>query len=102
MIEVLRAYWCNLMDIIFLTDFTKLNAVTKTDSCLDPITRIDYILQGQNNFVGKFHLLKRYWQVPLTEQAKQVSAFVTPKGLYQYKFMPFGMKNANTNSCLLV
>ena len=39
-------------------------------------------------------LLKGYWQVPLTERAKQLAAFVTPDGLYQYQVMPFGMKNA--------
>ena len=39
-------------------------------------------------------MLKGYWQVPLTQRAREVSAFVTPSGLYQYKVMPFGMKNA--------
>jgi hypothetical protein len=38
--------------------------------------------------------LKGFWQIPLTERAKEVSAFVTPKGLYQYKVMPFGMRNS--------
>ena len=32
--------------------------------------------------------------MPLTERAREVSAFVTPDGLYQRKVMPFGMKNA--------
>jgi hypothetical protein len=32
----------------------------------------------------------------LTERAKEISAFVTPDGLFQYKVMPFGMKNALT------
>jgi len=32
--------------------------------------------------------------VPLTEKAREVSAFITPDGLYQYTAMPFGMKNA--------
>ena len=78
----------------FCTDFRKLNAVTKTDSY--PIPRIDDCIDkiGPAKFVSKFDLLKGYWQVPLTERAKRVSAFVTPKGLYQYKVMPFGMKNA--------
>ena len=30
----------------------------------------------------------------LTNRAKEISAFVTPDRLYQYKVMPFGMKNS--------
>lgn len=30
----------------------------------------------------------------MTEKAKEISAFVTPDGLYQSKVMPFGMRNA--------
>ena len=41
----------------------------------------------------KIDLLKGYWQVPLTDRAKQLSAFVTPDGLYQHRVMPFGLKN---------
>ena len=32
--------------------------------------------------------------IDLTEGVKEVSAFVTPDGLFQYRVMPFGMKNA--------
>ncbi|CAC5369208.1 unnamed protein product [Mytilus coruscus] len=35
-----------------------------------------------------------YWQVPLTQRAREISAFVTPDGLFQYTVMPFGMKSA--------
>ena len=42
----------------------------------------------------KIDLLKGFYQVPLTERAKELSAFVTPSGLYQYKVMAFGMKNS--------
>ncbi|MCU7801257.1 MAG: reverse transcriptase, partial [gamma proteobacterium symbiont of Lucinoma myriamae] len=76
------------------TDYRKVNSVTKTDSY--PIPRIDDCIDkiGSAKYVTKFDLLKGYWQVPLTERAKEVSAFVTPNGLYQYKVMPFGMKNS--------
>ncbi|KAK3097762.1 hypothetical protein FSP39_012961 [Pinctada imbricata] len=76
------------------TDFRKVNSVTKTDSY--PIPRIDDCIDkiGSAKLVSKFDLLKGYWQVPLTERAREISAFATPDGLYQYKVMPFGMKNA--------
>ena len=56
------------------------------DDCIDNI--------GQTKCVTKFDLLKGFWQIPLTDRAKEISAFVTPDGLYQYKVMPFGMKNS--------
>ena len=78
----------------FCTDFRKVNDITKSDSF--PIPRIaDCIYQiGNAKFVSTFDMLKGYWQVPLTQRAREISAFVTPRGLYQYKVMPFGMKNA--------
>ena len=78
----------------FCTDFRKVNDKTKSDSF--PIPRIaDCIDQiGNAKFVSTFDMLKGYWQVPLTQRARKISAFVTPSGLYQYKVMPFGMKNA--------
>ena len=45
-------------------------------------------------YITKFNLLKGFWQIPLTERAKEISAFITPDGLYHYKVMPFGMKNS--------
>ena len=56
------------------------------DDCIDNI--------GQAKYVTKFDLSKGFWQIPLTDRAKEISAFVTPDGLYQYKVMPFGMKNS--------
>ena len=76
------------------TDYRKANSATKTDSF--PILRIDDCIDkvGNSKYVTKFDLLKGFWQVPLTDRAKEVSAFATPNGLYQYKVMPFGMKNS--------
>ena len=39
---------------------------------------------------NKFDLLKVFWQIPLTDRAKEISAFVTPDGFYRYKVKPFG------------
>ena len=78
----------------FCTDFRKVNSLTKGDSY--PLPRIEDCIDrvGNSKYVSKFDLLKGYWQVPLTEKAKEISAFVTPDGLFQYRVMPFGMRNA--------
>ena len=92
----LHVYWYRnqMAAFDFVQTSCKLNAVTKSDSF--PILRIDDCIDkiGHAKFVSKLDLLKGFWQVSLTEQAKKLSKFVTLKGLYQSKIMPFGMKNA--------
>lgn len=80
--------------IRFCTDYRKVNSVSKTD--VFPIPRIDDCIDrvGKAKFLTKIDLLKGYWCVPLTERAREISAFVTPSGLYEYNVLPFGMKNA--------
>ena len=75
-------------------DYRKVNSVTKTDTF--PIPQFDDCIDniGQAKYVTKFDLLKGFWQIPLTNRAKEFSAFVTLNELYQYKVMLFGMKNS--------
>lgn len=49
---------------------------------------------GHAKYVSKFDLLKGYWQVPLSERARELSAFITPTGLYSYNVIRFGLRNA--------
>ena len=71
--------------VYMCTDYRKVNNVTKSDSF--PIPRMEDCIDriGNTKYVTKFDLLKGFWQVPLTERAKEISAFVTPSGLYQTK-----------------
>ena len=84
------------------TDFGKVIDKAKSDSF--PIPRIEDCIDqiGNAKFVSTFDMLKGYWQVPFTQQACKISAFVTPSGLYQYKVMPFGMRNATATSQRMV
>ena len=77
----------------YCTNFERVSAMTRSDSY--PVPRVDDCIDqiGHLQYISKFDLLKGYWQVPLTEQAREISAFVTPDGLYQYTVMSFGMKN---------
>ena len=76
------------------TDYRKVNNCTKTDTF--PIPRMDDCIDktGQSKFVSKFDLFKGFWQIHLTEKAKEISAFVTPESLFYNKVIPFGMKNS--------
>ena len=73
----------------FCTDYRKVNTVTKPDSY--PLPRIEDCVDqvGAARYVSKFDLLKGYYQVPLTPRAQEISAFITPTGLYS-----FGLRNA--------
>ncbi|XP_066990453.1 uncharacterized protein [Macrobrachium rosenbergii] len=76
------------------TDFRKVNELTVTDSF--PLPRLDDLIDsvGNEKFVTKIDLQKGYYQALLTPKATEISALLTPDGLYKYLRMPFGMKNA--------
>ena len=100
-IQPSKSSWCSPCVLVpkpdgtyrLCIDYRKVNRITKTDSF--PVPRIDDCIDniGKSQFVTKFDLLKGFWQVPLTDRAKEITAFVTPNGLYQYNVMPFGLKN---------
>ena len=74
----------------FCTDYRKVNRVTKPDAF--PLPRVDQV--GSAQFVSKFDLLKGYSQVPLSQRAREISAFISPFGLFSYSVMSFGLRNA--------
>ena len=75
----------------FCVDFRGLNSKTEFDP--QPLPKIDDILKklGKAKFLSKIDLTKGSWQIPLSNEAKPLSAFVTPFGQYQFRVMPFGM-----------
>ena len=75
-------------------DYTNLNNACPKDSF--PLPRIDQIVdstagQGMLSFLDAF---SRYHQIPMASADEEKIAFITPHGLYYYKVMPFGLKNA--------
>ena len=75
-------------------DFKKINSVTKFDAF--PLPRMEDLIEQLTSatFLSKLDLTKGYWQIPLTEETKEKTAFQTPFGLFQFTVMPFGMKTA--------
>ncbi|KAL6723887.1 hypothetical protein Aduo_018844 [Ancylostoma duodenale] len=72
-------------------DYRKVNQVTRVDSY--PLPTIDSILQSLRGkgFFSTLDLSSGYWQISLSEVAKQKSAFTTTEGLYQFCVLPFGL-----------
>ncbi|XP_066445357.1 uncharacterized protein [Eleutherodactylus coqui] len=78
----------------FCVDYRRLNAITVSDAY--PMPRIDELLDrlAGAQYLTIMDLSRGYWQIPMTREAQERSAFITPFGLYESKVMPFGMKNA--------
>ncbi|XP_076059845.1 uncharacterized protein LOC143036400 [Oratosquilla oratoria] len=106
-------------------DYRSLNAVTKADPY--PLPLIDDLIEevAAAKYLSKLDLMKGYHQIPLTDRASEVSAFVTPHGHFQdtitftdrasevsafvtphghfqYRVTPFGMRNSGASFQRLV
>ena len=77
-----------------VVDYRRINKITVPDSF--PLPDIQTLLDEVSNakYVTVVDLLKGYYLIELTEKAKEISAFVTPDGLFRFKRLPFGMCNA--------
>lgn len=75
-------------------DFRELNKVTITDPF--PIPIIDDILNrlASSKIFSTLDLKCGYWQIPLSKETARKTAFTTRKGHFEFKRLPFGLKNA--------
>lgn len=49
---------------------------------------------GAAQYLTTLDILKGYWEIPLAEDSRELTSFVSPKGQYQWKVMPFGLSGA--------
>ena len=86
----------------FCIDFRKVNKVTEFDAESMPNMEEVIIKMSGHKFFTKMDLSKGYWQVSLSERSKPLTAFETPRGLFEFKTMPFGLVNSGATFCRLM
>jgi len=80
--------------IRFCADYRRLNDVTVFDPF--PMAHVEDLIEkvGSARWISTIDLTKGYWQIPLSPDAREKSAFVTTFGCFEFQVMPFGMQNA--------
>ena len=78
----------------FCIDCPKVNAVSRKDAYLLP--RIDDTLDtlAGSKWFSALDLLSGYWQVEVSPEDREKTAFCTHEGLFEFRVMPFGLCNA--------
>lgn len=61
-----------------------------------PLPRIDEILDslGRAKFFSILDLFSGFWQIPIEPESRELTAFSTDRGAYQWKVLPFGINVA--------
>ena len=83
-------------------DFTDLNKACPKDSF--PLPRIDQLVDSTagHKLLTFMDAFSRYNQIKMDEEDQEKTAFITSQGLYCYKVMHFGLKNAGATYQILV
>ena len=83
-------------------DFTNLNNACSKDSF--PLPRIDQLVDSTagHKLLTFMDAFSRYNQIPMAEEDQEKTVFIISQGLYCYKVMPFGLKNAGATYYRLV
>lgn len=75
-------------------DYRALNRKTKKDHYPIPRVEDQLDLLAGNTLFTSLDLASGYYQIPISEESRPKTAFVTPEGQYEFKRMPFGLVNA--------
>ena len=101
-VEESHSDWCSPIVLVakrdgavrFCVDYRRVNAVSKFDAY--PMPRIDELLDrlGTAKYYTTLDCTKGYWQIPLSPVSREKTAFSTPRGLFQFTALPFGLFGA--------
>jgi len=78
----------------YCIDYRGLNAVTTKANY--PLPRVDacHDSLGGNTYFSSLDMRSGYWQVPVREEDIDKTCFVTRRGIFGFRVLPFGLCNA--------
>lgn len=81
-------------DYRMCVDYRQLNAITRKENY--PMPNIEEQLHeaARYKYFTTLDLNCGYYQVPISPESQKYTAFVTPDGHYEFRRMPFGLRNA--------
>lgn len=77
-------------------DYRNLNSITKSDKYPIPHMRSLIMSMHGMRFFSKIDLVRAYLQIPLAPADIPKTAVTTPFGLYEFLYVPYGLKNAGS------
>lgn len=81
--------------VVDYRQFRQLNKVTMKDAYPLPFVNATLDKLRDSHYLTTLDIKSAYWQIPLSEKSKPMTAFVVPnRGLYQFRRMPMGLHNA--------
>eukprot|EP00921_Rhytidocystis_pertsovi_P015517 GHVQ01024667.1.p1 GENE.GHVQ01024667.1~~GHVQ01024667.1.p1 ORF type:complete len:617 (-),score=19.13 GHVQ01024667.1:117-1967(-) len=75
-------------------DYRRVNKLIKTDSYPVPILWENLQMAAGYLYYARLDGKSGFFNVPLEEICKEITAFITPRGLFEYNVLPFGIKNS--------
>jgi hypothetical protein len=86
----------NTTDIRLCVNYKKLNDITKEFP--QPMPEIEDIISkvGRAKVFTTVDMCKGYYAVAMDEKSKDYTTFCTPRELYRFNVMPFGLKNSGS------
>ena len=94
--------WCSGMVVVpkangrvrICVDLTHLNKAVKRE--IRPMSSVDESLAklGKASVFSKLDANSGFWQLPLDEESKLLTTFITPQGRFAFNRIPFGISSA--------
>uniref|UniRef100_A0A0A9W2U6 RNA-directed DNA polymerase n=1 Tax=Lygus hesperus TaxID=30085 RepID=A0A0A9W2U6_LYGHE len=94
--------WCSPIVVVpkrdgsvrLCVDFTKLNEYVMRERYILPSSEEALAVIGHAKFFSKLDARMGFWQIPLDEESRNLTTFISPFGRHRFRRLPFGICSA--------